>query len=129
MIINDTSKELKTKLGLDNFNLFYPTTYIPSPSKSDYDYGFILRYFVCNRNKNNIIETNIRDYKMTDSAFFIKATCDWQLTGPKNNVYIGNMLQTSGVEEYNKIQVNDLKVVLPGIENILTNYLQFWKGK
>lgn len=128
-MIYDTPINVKNKLGLDNFNVFYPTTYIPTPTKADYNYGFLTRYFVGKRNQNSIIETNARDYKMTDGSFFIKAQCDWQLTGPKNNIYTGTMLQTSGVEEYNRIQVNELRMKLPGIENILTNHLQFWAGQ
>ena len=127
-MIYDTSSALKTKLGLDQFKLFYPATYLPSPTRADYDYGFITRYFVGKRNQDKIIETNARDYKMTDGTFFVKAQCDWQLTGPRNNIYSGTMLQISGVEEYNRIQVNELRKTLPGIQNILTNYLQFWAG-
>ena len=128
MITTDTPDSIKKKLGLSSFNLFYPSTYLPAPTSSDYVYGFIVRYFVCKFNQDVIVETNARDYKMTDDSFFIKAQCDWQITGPKNNVYSGSMLQISGVTEYNRIQINRLKTKLPGIGNVITNYLQFWAG-
>lgn len=127
-MIPNTPDSVITQLGLGSFNLFYPSTYLPRPTQADYSYGFITRYFVGKRNQKTIIETNARDYGMTDATMFILAKCDWQITGPRNNVYGDTMLQISGVEEYNRIQVNKLKKTLPGIENILTNYLQFWAG-
>jgi hypothetical protein len=125
-MIADVPDEIKQKLTLSQYNLFYPSTYLPTPSESDYMNGFITRHFIGKQNQNIIIETNLRDYKMTDGNFFIKAQCNWRLTGPKNNVYSGTMLQTFGVSEQNKIQIDRLKKTLPGVENILTNPLQFW---
>lgn len=127
-MIANTPDNLRAQLGLSNFNLFYPATYLPSPTKSDYDYGFITRYFVGKRNQQSIIETCARDYSLTDPNMFLLAKCDWQITGPKTNVYSGTTLQMAGVSEYNIIQIATLKKALPGIENILVNPLQFWAG-
>lgn len=86
------------------------------------------RYFVTKRNQNQIIETNARDYSATDDGFFIKGELKWQISGIKNNLRKGSMLVESGVEEFNRLQISNLKKTMPGIENVLTNPLQFWRG-
>ena len=103
-MIPDTDLTLKNRLGLDNFNFMIPTTYFPTPNKNNYDDGSFINWF------------------------FIKGELTWQLTGVRNNQYNGKMLVEPGVEEYNIIQINNLKKIMPGIENILTNPIQFWQG-
>jgi hypothetical protein len=127
-MISNTDLTLKNRLGLDNFNFMIPATYFPTPNKNNYDDGSFVRYFINKRNQNQIIETNARDYSATNDWFFIKGELTWQLTGVRNNQYNGNMLVEPGVEEYNIIQINNLRKTMSGIENILTNPLQFWQG-
>jgi hypothetical protein len=127
MILN-TDPKLKYRLGLDNFSFLIPATYLPTPSPNMYEVGFMSRYFVTKRNQNQIIETNARDYSATDDGFFIKGELKWQISGIKNNLRKGSMLVESGVEEFNRLQISNLKKTMPGIENVLTNPLQFWRG-
>jgi len=127
-MIQDTDIELVNKLGLGNFDLFFPCTYIPRPQKKDYEYGWITRYFVGKKNQQIIIETNARDYNSTDLTFFSKGKIDWQISGRKNNLYKDKILLNSGVQENNLLEINSLKKKLPGIEIVLSNPLQFWQG-
>ena len=127
-MIQDTDAELVNKLGLEQFNVFFPSTYLPTPQKKDYEYGWITRYFIGKKNQQIIIETNARDYNSTDQAFFVKGKIDWQISGRKNNLYKDQILIDSGVQEYNLLQINSLKKTLPGIEIVLSNPLQFWQG-
>lgn len=127
-MIQDVDPNLISNLGLTNFNLFLPSTYLPSPQKRDYEYGFITRYFVSKRNQQQIIETSARDYNAVDNSYFLKTKIDWQISGRKNNLYEGKMLVDSGVQENNILQINLAKPNMPGIETVLTNPLQFWQG-
>jgi hypothetical protein len=127
-MIQDADPELVAKLGLSDYEMTYPSTYLPTPSKNDYQYGFITRYFVGRINQRQIIETCARDYNAINIKFFLKTKVDWQISGRKNNLYQGKMLMEAGVQEYNLIQINKAKSVLPGIETVLNNPLQFWQG-
>lgn len=127
-MIQDADTSLVDSLGLGNFDLFFPSTYLPTPRKADYEYGFITRYFIGKRNQQIIIETNARDYNATDGSFFVKGKIDWQISGRKNNLYKDQILIDSGVQEYNLVQINSLKKILPGIEIVLSNPIQFWQG-
>lgn len=127
-MIKNVNYNLLNKLSYNKFNLNLPSTHVVSPQKSDYEIGVITRYFVSKRNQINIIETSARDYNNIDDSFFIKGQTEWRISGKRNNVYNGKMLIEPGVEEYNRIQVSKLKKKLPGIELILSNYFQFWRG-
>jgi len=85
-MIQDTDPALAYRLGLEKFSLFFPSTYIPTPKKKDYEYGWITRYFVGKKNQQMIIETNARDYGATDEAFFVKGKLDWQISGKKKQL-------------------------------------------
>ena len=127
-MIQDTNPILAYSLGLENFSLFFQSTYIPTPKKKDYEYGWITRYFVGKRNQQMIIETNARDYNATDESFFVKGKLDWQISGRKNSLYKDQILLEAGVQENNLLQIGNLKKTLPGIEIVLSDPLQFWQG-
>ena len=127
-MIQDVDPNLVSNLGLTGFNMFLPSTYLPKPDKSDYEYGFITRYFVSKRNQQQIIETSAKDYNVVNEAYFLKTKLDWQISGRKNNLYEGKMLVDSGVQENNILQVNLAKPKMPGIETVLNNPIQFWQG-
>lgn len=127
-MINDANQSTIAKLSLGDFRYVSPSTYIPSPSIVDYETGFIDRYFVSKINDKFIIETSPRDYNSINFSFFNKVIINWQIRGFKENVYNGKILAEYGVGEYNKIQVSRAAKKLPGIQDVLTNYFQFWIG-
>ena len=96
-MIYDTPDKTRDIVGLDGYNYFLPSSYIPTIKPSDYEYGYITRYFVGNINYSNINETNARDYNMTDSSFFKKTKITWKVSGTEFNVYKGKMLESTGV--------------------------------
>lgn len=128
MIYYDTTDKIRNIVGLNDYNYFLPSSYIPSIKPSDYEYGYITRYFVGNINYSNIIESNARDYNVTDSNFFKKTKITWKISGVEFNVYNGKMLETTGVVDYNVLRINQAAQVFPQITTILNNPRQFWRG-
>ena len=127
-MIYDTPDKTRDIVGLEGYNYFLPSSYIPTIKSSDYEYGYITRYFVGNINYSNINETNARDYNMTDSSFFKKTKITWKVSGVEFNVYKGKMLESTGVVDYNILRINQAAQVFPQISTILNNPRQFWRG-
>jgi len=126
--MKDTSNQLKSKLGLGEFNIKSPTTFCLTPSQNDYKNGYIKRYFVGNVNYINIQEVNLKQYDNINSFFYKRVKINWKLTGERNNVYENNILKSVGVYEYNTISINDAKKVIVGLERLISDPLQFWRG-
>lgn len=127
-MINDADQTILTKLSLGEFKFAPPSTYIPNPNIYDYNSGFIDRYFVSKINDKTIIETSPKNYNSINTKFFNKTVINWQIRGSEKNIYDNKILVQYGVGEYNKIQVSKAIKTLPGIQNVLTNYFQFWLG-
>jgi hypothetical protein len=127
-MILDTPNELKQKLGLGNFNFSPPSTYILTVTDNDYQNGYIKRYFASNRNYFNVIETDAKSYHTIDVNYYRKISIDWKITGPEFNLYNGKILQTTGVVNYNVLRIKEANSVIKGIETVLNNPRQFWRG-
>jgi hypothetical protein len=127
-MILDTSNETKQKLGLGNFNFNPPSTYIPTITDNDYQLGYVRRYFTSNRNYFNVVETDARSYRTVDNNYYSKVSIEWKITGPEFNVYNGKILQTTGVVDYNMLRIKESTLVIKGIETVLNNPRQFWRG-
>ena len=128
MNMENTSNQIKSKLGLGNFNINSPTSYILNLNESDYNTGLVKRYFVGNKNYINITEVNSKTYKNIDLSFYNRVTINWKISGDKNNVYENNIIKFFGVYELNTISINESKKTLEGIETVLTDPLQYWRG-
>lgn len=126
-MIKDVDIKTKSKLGLENFNLNLPNTFLPSPNSKDYNNGFIYRYVVSKINMSEITEVSSDIYDKIDSNFFKKVKFKWRITGSINNKYEGKMLVEQGVVDFNKKQITDINKTITGIDQVYTNYLQFYK--
>lgn len=127
-MIKDVDLKIVNKLSYSEFRFKQPIVYIPSPVSKDYAIAFIDRYFTKKISDGTIIETSPRDYQSVNTTFFIKETIKWQIRGLEKNKYDGKILVEYGVGEYNKLQVSNAAKKIPGIQNVLTNYFQFWLG-
>lgn len=127
-MIKDTPNAIKGIVGLGSYDYQTPSTYIPTISQNDYDYGYIKRFFVGRINYFDVIETNNKDFNLANSSYFNKISIDWKITGPEFNVYNGKMLETTGVVNYNNLRIRDAGVYIPNIAIILNNPKQFWRG-
>jgi len=126
-MINDTSVDLKLKLGYGNYQVTFPSPYIRKIDDKDYKNGYIKRYFVTKRNVLDYIEISLKDYNSVNGSFFNKGELMWKITGPRFNVYKGTILETTGVEEYNAYQIATLEQTLPGVAKILPDLTQYWR--
>lgn len=127
-MIKDTPDAVKSIVGLGSYNYQTPSTYIPTISQNDYDYGYIKRFFIARINYFDVIETNNKDFNLANTSYFRKISIDWKITGPEFNVYSGKMLETTGVVDYNNLRIRDASVYIPNIQLVLNNPKQFWRG-
>lgn len=127
-MIEDVTNAIKGKLGLSDFNFSLPETYIPIITSDDYEYGYITRYFISRINMFYLTETTVQYFKLVDSRFFIKTKIMWKVSGPEFNIYNNNILEITGVVNYNKLRITDLNSIIFGSDVILDNPRQFWRG-
>ncbi len=127
-MILDTPESTKNKIGLNGYDYFEPSTYIPIVNQSDYAYGYITRYFVGRINFSNVFETSAKDYNVINNGFYKKIKITWKVSGPEFSQFQGKMLLTAGVVDYNILRINQAAQVFPQISNVLNNPRQFWRG-
>lgn len=127
-MIYDTPDSVKNIVGLGGFNFVKPATYIRTIIETDYDRGYINRFFVGRINYFDVVETSYKEYNMTNTSYFIKIKIDWKITGPEFNTYIGKTLQETGVVNYNNLQIRGAQFYIPNIQIIINNPKQFWRG-
>jgi hypothetical protein len=119
------------KVSSNIFDLNTPQTIVPSPTPSDYELGFIMRYFVRRANDLNgfiyeIDEHTFESYK--DKPFWLIAELKWRIAGPLDVVYKSNGdIDDRGVVNSNKTSIMYTSKVLPNISLYLPNILQFYK--
>ena len=119
------------KVSSNIFDLNTPPTIVPSPTQSDYELGFIMRYFVRRANDLNgfiyeIDESTFEIYK--EKPFWLTAELKWRISGPLEVVYKSNGdIDDRGVTNSNKTSILYTSKVLPNISLYLPNILQFYK--
>ena len=95
------------------------TTFVPSPSDSDYKKGYITRYFIQKANDTNstIYEISKEKYKTYfDNQLFVKTSLDWRITGDDIDIKKSNSESVRLASQ----KINKLQLYLP-------NLLQFRK--
>ena len=107
-------------------------THFPKLNESDYNRGFITRYFVQKSNDTNspiyeISSSSYSSYK--NNPFFIASAVRWRIVGPKETVYDedGSIVDKS-VSESNRISINLQSKKIPNLKLYLPNLLQFYKS-
>jgi len=125
--MKDTSPKLKAILDYGSFETFSPVTFVSIPRPEDYKNGFITRYFVSQRNVNDIIETSLASYTDVSSILYEVGSLKWKITGPKYSEYKDSIRTQIGVWEYNNNQIAKLEKKLPGIKSALPDIFQYWK--
>jgi hypothetical protein len=110
------------RLGVDKLNQFKVETIIPHVPKireSDYNRGYIVRYFTQKFNDSNslVYEISKEDYiKYVVSPFFITTNLDWKIFGTIDELKDANAKSTILAAKK-----------MPAIRMYLVNYLQFSK--
>ena len=117
--------------GKTNYSLDFPKTIVPIPSDTDYENGFIERYFTQKVNDKNsyVFEIDKEEYSnLFENPYWISEIMKWRITGPITPVYnIDGILTDKGVIESNNASI---KIVSEKVKNVglyLPNILQFYK--
>lgn len=109
-----------TQTNVKNYTT--PQQYYPQPSSSDYQQGYVTRYFLrkVNNPSDKIIEIDIVQFNKVgsqiDPFLYLAIFLPWKLTGT-----------ASEVEEANRKIVRKYNEELPGLQNYLRNYLELYK--
>ena len=125
IIIEDTNINTKSIVGLDSYNYYNPSPDLPKITKQTLDYGYVNRYFIGKINTDDYIETNARDFNLADTKFYKKIQILWKISGPQYNVYKGNILQTTGVINYNALRILEVQNIISSVQ---LQPSQYWRG-
>jgi hypothetical protein len=106
-------------------------SHFPAPNDTDYERGFIRRYFIQKTNDKSspIYEVSYErfgNYKA--NPIFTSVSIKWRIKGPKETQYDinGNLLDKS-VSESNRIAIKLVTDKIPNLKLYLPNLLQFHK--
>jgi len=106
-------------------------TYI-TPTPDDYAAGFVVRYFIHQRNDKSarIREINKKQFdNLSDpgaglnSSFYKGVDLKWKLTGPRKDVIRNGVLAEAGVEDTNRRTIERKEFHMKGIHRFLRHRL------
>jgi len=111
-----------------------PETFVPEPIESDYENGFIERYFIQKANDNSSFVFEINDIianKIFSNPYWKQIVVIWRISGPidvikneKTGIIIDNGVYNDNIKEIAKA-----KKQIPNIGSYLINPMQFYKGR
>lgn len=115
-------------------NLNGPTPYYPYPIQSDYDRGYIIRYFVKKVNTAGyIIEISQDQYvniqngtALYDISMYMTGQILWKLTGPLNAVRVSQYDTRAGIIDTNKRLTENLNKTMLGITDFIGGDYSKW---
>lgn len=117
--------------GKITYSLDFPKTIVPTPQTSDYENGFIERYFAQRVNDSNgfVFEINLQEYtELMNNPYWSVDKMRWRLTGPIDGVYSSNgILIDVGVRSANLSSISIISNKIKNIDLYLMNSLQFYK--
>lgn len=117
--------------NLEIFEIKYPETLVPMPKDSDYDIGFIRRYFIRKTNDPNghVFEIDDKTYsKYTKSPFWITENVKWRIKGPLEVTYNKRGdIDDKGVRNSNAVALSRAAQTMKNIGLYLPNLLQFYR--
>jgi hypothetical protein len=117
--------------NIEKYTIKNPKTIIPTPTDSDYENGFIERYFLRVSFDSNgfVYEVNERTFdEYSNKPFWVSERLYWRITGPLDIVYDlnGNVID-KGVRNSNKASLSIASLKIKNISLYLPNILQFYK--
>jgi len=111
------------------FKIEYPDTIIPTPTDSDYNNGYIRRYFLIKANdqNSNIFEVSKDVYEQHISNPFWKvASIPWRITGPVDPIVDTDVKKSDrGVRASNNNSIFLVKDKMPRLALYLPDLIQF----
>jgi len=114
-----------------DYSFSNPKTIVPIPTESNYETGFMERYFCQKVNDNNgfVFEISFDVYKELEiNPYWKVVIMRWRIRGPKESVYneFGTLIDM-GVKQSNKNSISITSSSLKNIGLYLPNVLQFHK--
>ena len=114
-----------------DYSFANPKTIVPIPTESNYETGFMERYFCQKINDSNgfVFEISFDVYKELEiNPYWKVVIMRWRIRGPKEIVYneFGTLLDM-GVKQSNKNSIAITSSTLKNISLYLPNVLQFHK--
>ena len=114
-----------------DYSFSNPKTIVPIPTESNYETGFMERYFCQKINDSNgfVFEISFDVYKELEiNPYWKVVIMRWRIRGPKEIVYneFGTLLDM-GVKQSNKNSIAITSSTLKNISLYLPNVLQFHK--
>ena len=99
------------------------------PAAADYAKGYVIRTFVKKINENVIYEIAYVDKSTINTNLYKTVQVNWKITGPRNNIYKGNILDRAGVIDQNTFEIDRVKKE-EGVDlsSVLANKLEYWRG-
>jgi hypothetical protein len=128
MIYNEN---ISKEYGISNLNMVgvSPIEYRPSPIKDDYQSGFITRYFSKKINENKIYEIDPSTVSLIEKKLYYIVNLNWKISGSKEKVMNGNIIEKTGVIESNQSEIDRVKNETQiDLSRKLSNRLEFWRG-
>ena len=99
------------------------------PTAADYAKGYVIRTFVKKINENAIYEIAYVDKSTINTNLYKTVQVNWKITGPKNNIHKGNILDKAGVTEQNTFEIDRIrKEEGVDLSSVLSNKLEYWRG-
>jgi hypothetical protein len=121
----------KISTNLNVFKLDIPKTIIPEPAETDYEFGFIRRYFCQKSNDANsyLFEIDENEFRrLSESPFWVVTDIKWRISGPIEQIYKDDgSLADIGVISSNKAAIAFGAFTIKNIGLYLPNLLQFYK--
>jgi len=127
--INRVYKEAATSKAM----LVQTKTFIPTPTKADFEFGEIRRFFTQQANKSNgeIIEISSgRAGVLSRKSLFTVVSLRWKVSGPERNLINPDTgdVDVFGVREANQASIVVAAKTIPSLPRKLTNLTQLWRG-
>lgn len=107
-----------------------PSSFIPTPTESDYSKGVITRYFIKRKNgkADTIKEVSESDYNLVaDNPLYQRITLIWKITGRLKDDFSNPSSPIYGIEDTNGRTVLDKNRDMLGIGLYLNDLKQFAK--
>ena len=115
----------------ETYSLDFPKTMVPSPIQSNYEDGFINRYFAQKINDPDgfVFEIDLQEYNiLLQNPYWVLQKMIWRISGPINTVYNNTgMLTDKGVILSNLASISIVSEKIKNINLYLPNPLQFHK--
>ena len=101
----------------------------PTPSAQDYESGYITRIFIKKINENIIHEIPYVTRNNININLYKSVQVRWKITGPRNNIYKGNILDKAGVIDQNTFEIDRIKKE-EGVDlsSVLANKREYCRG-